>query len=253
MKTMTSEKKPKSKVRKCLEWIFFSLFGVLFVTVLTFQIIGLATKKNNYGVPRFGNLQLNLVLTDSMEPDYKVNTLLFVTKVDVSTLKVGNDVTFYYKPWSDMFANPIVTHRIRDIQVNENVEYGKGKYTITLGGINRNSKNARDISGGETGDCLTQKQVVSEQYILGKVTGSSQFLGGVFNFVSSIWGLLILLIIPALYIMITSGIDLVRAFKESDNDEKTPADFGSLSIEDKERLKKQMIEEMMKERKNEKD
>lgn len=246
------EKKPKSKIRKTIEWIFYGIFGVLFVTVLTFQIVGLASKKNNYGVPRFGNLQLNLVLTDSMEPDYKVNTLLFVTKTDASELVVGNDVTFFYQPWSSYFSNPIVTHRIREIKINEGVEYGKGRYTITVGGINRNSKNARDVSGGATGDCLTQKQVINEQHILGKVTGSSFFLGGVFNFMSSIWGLLILLIIPALYVMITSSIDLVRALKDSDDETKKDVGPVELSAADKERLKKQMIEEMMKEKSDEK-
>lgn len=252
MKEKKTEKKQKSKIRKTIEWVLFGIFGILFAGVLTFQIIGLTTKGSNYGVPCFGNLQLNQVLTDSMEPDYEVGTLLFVVKTDANTLKVGDDVTFYYSPWKTYFDNPIVTHRIREINVNENIEYGKGKYTITCGGINRNSQNAKDISGGKTGDCLTQKQVISEKEILGKVTGQSKFLGGVYSFISSIWGLLILLIIPALYVLITSVIDLVRAAKEPDEVTEESPKVSKLSDKDKERLKKELIEEMMKGKNNEK-
>jgi len=253
MKDKTKEKKSKSKVRKVLEWVFYGIFGVLFVSVLTFQIVGLASKKNNYGVPRFGNMQLTLVLTDSMEPDYEVNTLLIVTKTNASNLKVGDDVTFYYEPWKSNFTNPIVTHRIREIQVNEDVEEGKGKYTYIVGGINRNSKNSPDGEAGG-GDCLKQKQIINETVVLGKVTGHSKFLGGLYLFISSIWGLLILLIIPALYIMITSGIDLVKALKEPEDEEvKTVSSVSSLSKKDKERLKKQMIDEMMKGKEHEKE
>lgn len=248
-------KKPKSKTKKIISWIVYGFFGALFAAVLIFQIIGLSTKKSNYGVPRFGKYQLNLVLTDSMEPEYPVGTLLIVKKVDASTLKVGDDVTFYYAPWSSTFDNPIVTHRIYTIKLTspEKAE-GEGQYTITTHGINTASKSSPDGAG----DCTKQFQTFTEKQVLGKVVSKSKALGAFFNFISSIWGLLVLLVVPALYVIITSGIDIYKAVKEEEKaeevakKEESSSNISMLSDEDKKRLKEELIQEMMKEKQNEK-
>lgn len=46
-----TKKVKKSKLRKTLEWIFLSIFGVFFVVIFGFQIVGNITKKDNFGVP----------------------------------------------------------------------------------------------------------------------------------------------------------------------------------------------------------
>lgn len=40
-----TKKVKKSKLRKTLEWIFLSIFGVFFVVIFGFQIVGNITKK----------------------------------------------------------------------------------------------------------------------------------------------------------------------------------------------------------------
>lgn len=53
-----------------------------------------------------------VVLTGSMEPNYKVGTLIYYKKVKQEDIKVGDVITF------DNGNNDIVTHRVNDIKDN---------------------------------------------------------------------------------------------------------------------------------------
>lgn len=270
-------KKPKSKARKIIEWVLTGIFVALFAVIGIAQIDGMVHKKDHYGQALKFGYGTFVVQTESMEPDYKKGYAL-VTYYDdadkiykdyVAGKKV--DITFYYddstrlplakpqKPENQALTEcievaeyPIITHRVREIQLNEGVEKGKGKYTIILAGINDSVASAK--RDGE----IYQYQAVSEKAILGRVVIGSAFLGGVFSFVSSIWGLLILLLIPAFYLIITSVIDIFKAYKEpeeataaaSNNGEAT-TNSGTLELseEDKKRLKEELLEEMLNKKK----
>jgi len=244
-------KKPKSKARKIIDWVITGVFGCLFLAVSGFQIAANVTKGNNFGVPNFNGHQILVVLTDSMVPDYPVSTAIFVDKVDKSTLEVGNDITFYYAPWEGYMSNPIVTHRIREVLIDSET----GRRYFIVGGINKNSENCMQTDGSK--DCTSQSQTVSEDYVLGKVTGSSRFIGAVYKFISSAWGLIILLLIPCLYLIISSVLDIYKAAKEPEealeigaNSSNDP--LSTLSDADKERLKQEMLDEMLGGKKNDK-
>ena len=98
----------------------------------------------------------------------------------------------------------------------------------------------------------------SENEILGRVTINSIFLGGVFSFVGSPLGLLVLLLIPAFYLVVSSVIDIFKAYKEPEpategaggqpNNNNGPV---ALSEADKKRLKEQLLEEMISKKKGE--
>ncbi len=270
-------KKPKSKARKIIEWVLTGIFVALFAVIGIAQIDGMVHKKDHYGQALKFGYGTFVVQTESMEPDYKKGYAL-VTYYDdadkiykdyVAGKKV--DITFYYddstrlpgakpqKPENQALTEcievaeyPIITHRVREIQLNEGVEKGKGKYTIILAGINDSVASAK--RDGE----IYQYQAVSEKAILGRVVIGSAFLGGVFSFVSSVWGLLILLLIPAFYLIITSVIDIFKAYKEpeeapanaSNNGEATTSSGTlELSEEDKKRLKEELLEEMLNKKK----
>ena len=103
---------------------------------------------------------------------------------------------------------------------------------------------------------IDQYQAFTEKELLGRVKVNSPFLGGVFGFVSSIWGLLILLLIPSFYLIITSVIDIFKAYKEPEEvsegpkEEKTNGEV-ELSEEDKKRLKEELLKEMINKKKGE--
>ena len=147
-----------------------------------------------------------------------------------------------------------MTHRVVEIHVNPNVAKGQGRYTFITAGINTRSK-WMHWEEGQPDLTITQYQAITEKEVLGRVVMNSPFLGGVFKFVTSVVGLLVLLLIPAFYLVITSVLDIFKAYKEPE-----PAEAGvtegnkekptvELSEADKKRLKEQLLEEMMNKKK----
>ena len=270
-------KKPKSKTRKIIEWVLTGIFLAIFAVVGLAQIDGLVNKKSHYNQQiRFGYGTF-VVQTDSMEPEYKVKTAIITYLEDADKIyksyQAGKDidVTFFDAyTGENEYTKPMdhpeltrrtsatqypMTHRVQEIHVNENLKKGEGKYTFITAGINRRS----EYHGWHEGDpdiVIDQYQVFTEKELLGRVHVNSPFLGGVFGFVSSIWGLLILLLIPSFYLIITSVIDIFKAYKEPEEipegpkEEKTNGEV-ELSEEDKKRLKEELLKEMINKKKGE--
>lgn len=251
MEENKKEKKPKSKLRKVLGWVITCVFAGLFLFVAAYQIVSNNSKKNNHGVPTFAGQSTLVVLTDSMEPEYKVGTAVFIKKVDLATLRAGDDITFWYNPWG-----VVVTHRLIDVQYDPTAPVGS-QYTFTAHGINTDSDNCHDHDEEGRRDCTYQTQIFHEGDYIGKVTGSSKFVGFFYKLISSWYGLLIMLLIPCLYLIVTSVLDIFKAVKEDDGgsnvvDEQadntvsnTNNALDELSEEDRERLKQELLDEMM--------
>ena len=253
MGLFSKNKKPKSKARKIIEWILTGLFAVIFVFFGVMTIVGQVTKKDNFNVPRYGDYQVLEVLTDSMSPKYKVKSAVFVKKIKYEKFEVGDDITFMWRINSSVGEMPM-THQLLEIQTPE--ETGTGHYRFVAHGINKNSKQCN-------GDCTGQTQVFDETKVLGKVVGHSVVIGAVFNFMTKPIGLLLLLLIPALYLIATSVIDIVMAVKDDEDDKvviegatsevKEDDPLKGLSKEDIARLKEEMLNEMIEEKQKEKE
>jgi len=263
-------KKPKSKARKIIEWVITGIFLALFAVLMAAQIDGMVHKKDHYNQQiRFGYATF-VVQTDSMEPDYKVDSAIITYLDDADKIyelfKANKkvDLTFYdvYQapladniPYDSSLTErvhapsemPIVTHRLKEVHVNEGVKKGEGKYIFICTGIN---------TGGNLSKA-GQYQAFTEKELLGRVVANSAFLGGVFSFVGSPLGLLVLLLIPAFYLVISSVIDIFKAYKEPEEEKESSskASNGSeinLSEADKKRLKEQLLEEMLNKKKGDK-
>ena len=132
----------------------------------------------------------------------------------------------------------VMTHRLNEVKNVNGVNY------FIFAGINPESAKF----GGQD-----QYQICTYNKIIGVVKVNSPFIGGVFKIISSAWGLLIFLLIPALYLAITSVIDILKALKETDGEEVDNKESKSskvesldgLSKEDRERLKKELLEQML--------
>ncbi len=266
------EKKPKSKVRVIFEWVITILFGGLFIFFAIGQITGMVHKKENYGETLSFGYGSFIIKTDSMEPEYKIGTAIVTYKAEPEVIfeKYTNgetvDITFYdcfdhnrsqynydlVTPTDTELTertyslNQVMTHRLREIVVRDDVELGQGKYTFVVSGTNISEHQAQK----------GQYQLLTENELLGIVKVNSKVLGGFFRFVSSPWGLLVFLLVPAFYLVITSVLDIFKAIKEPEEGE-TPkevvdaqpkqanASLEELSDKDKERLKQQLLEEMI--------
>ena len=209
-------KKEKSKARKIIEWVLTGLFIAVFGFASFMLIYSNATKNKNHGVPKFGDMQILVILTDSMEPLYKVNSAVFVKQIDPSEIQVGDDVTFMYTVNDNYIP---MTHRIIEICPPEESE--KHIYEFRAHGINTQSK---QCGGGVPADCTYQYQTFDERALLGKVVGHSMFVGVAFKFMTSWYGLLTLLLLPAVYLIVTSGIDIVKAIKNEEKEEAVAAE-----------------------------
>ena len=269
------QKKPKSKARKIVEWVFTGILAVIFGVMFIAQIDGWVNMKSHYGKQiRFGYGSF-IVETDSMEDKYKVGSALVTYLEDGDKIyqRYQNgeevDLTFFdaysggevsNKPTNPENAQYVrettntgfpMTHRLIEMRVNEDVKNGEGRYVFYTAGINEYSEWLG--SDGTTPVTIDQYQVFTEKELLGRVVLGSPFIGGVFKFITSIWGLLILLLIPSFYLIITSVIDIFKAYKDPEEakesaKEKKP---GELSEEDKKRLKEQLLEEMLNKKKGE--
>lgn len=264
-------KKPKSKARKIIEWVLTGFFLAIFAVVMVGQIDGMIHKNNHYGQQIRLGFATFVVQTTSMDPEIKkgsaIITYLESPKQIVDRFNKGQtvDLTFVdaynvddettkpsdpnspLKIRTSIDSRVPITHRLQEVH-----DLGNGHYVFIAAGINAGDKAGTDEQGR-----INQYQAFSEKEILGRVVANSAFLGGVFNFIGSPFGLLILLLIPAFYLVISSVLDIFKAYKEpeegsSNNTEGKPKDENGnvdLSEEDKKRLKEELLKEMMEKRK----
>ena len=262
---MAKVKKPKSKARRIIEWVIIGIFGALFLVVGAGQIESMVNKDTYFSQPiRFG-LGNFIVKTDSMVPEYPKGTAIITLRKDPEVIYnefiSGKtvDITFmdactvtneYTKPtdskynWRTTPKNMAMTHRLREVHINPNAEKWKGRYVFIVAGINSQGMASRE----------GQYQAFTDRYLLGEVIIHSDFLGGVFGFVASPWGLFVLLLVPAFYLVIVSVLDIFKALKEPQaatagdtpsEPKNTGSSLAGLSEADKARLKQEMLNQML--------
>lgn len=249
--------KPKKK-SKLISNILAGITGALVVALLGLQIYGQFTARTNFNVPVYGDKQILVVLTDSMEPNYKVGTALFVEQIkDYSAIKPsteltsqdGDVITFY----SYTLRAP-VTHRVVATRVEDD-----GTYSFQTLGDNLNAKTCPLVNpadNSETGlrecDPLKHQDVVKQSNVLGKVVGQSPAFGKVYNVMSNSAFILLFAIVPLFFVFFTSIVDLLKMLKPENAKAKEEAkikenqDYELAQLKEKEKLK--MYIEMEKEK-----
>ena len=262
-------KKKKSKARVIVEWTLTIIFGGLFLFAGIAQIDGMIHRNEHFGqVLRFGWGSF-VVLTDSMEPTYPVNSAIITHLESPETIysmyQAGEtvDITFfndadyvYDSPTNPMYnqrvtQRAVFTHRLFEARIRQEVAVGQGRYLFFVAGINTQGQAWKEA----------QYQLLTERELLGVVKVNSPFLGGFFQVLSSPWGLLIFLLVPAGYLVIVSVLDIFKAMKDPEEpkgvagggeDPNAPTDpnnpLGNLSEEDRKRLKEEMLQQMMDEK-----
>lgn len=267
--------KKKSKVKKVFNWIIASVFGSLLVAITIFNLV------NKFAGDGFiFGSQYPMVLTDSMEPEYMVGDVLIINKVKsysdlvedyrlgddglenteddaVITVGVGTttlvdgatiDLTFLYDI-AGIGEEFSVTHRVSKVVIREDFEEGEGRFFFTTHGINTDSEQCATNGG----DCTSQTQSFDERKVIGRVQEVNGFLTVIYSVFTSTWGLLTLILIPAIYLIITSVIDIVKTMSEkeeapaSSDNTSLPKDdlLSQLSPKDLERLKKDLLNELL--------
>lgn len=274
--------KPKSKTRKIIEWVFTGILGLAFAFVAVCNLCKLITRGDHYGYGNSFGFGQYSILTESMEPVYPKNSVIITYDEDpeeivkqwneikdlnldptderninltfVNTLmpNISTGIAKYNDQTNSRFDEEIadmpMTHQLFNVKIDESKQEGEGRYTFFVHGINTDGWAARE----------GQYQAFTEKELLGVVKTNSKFLGTVSGFISSVWGLLILLLIPCLYLVVTSVLDIFKACSSEDEEEEMvdgAANNGgaaTLSQKDYESLKQQMIDEMLNGKKGDK-
>ena len=175
---------------------------------------------------RIMGYQIFTVISGSMEPEYSVGDLLYVKKVDVNTIEVGDPITFVLN--EDLV---VATHRVIEIDAENNHFYTKG-----------DANNVAD----------------SEPVHFNNVIGVPQFaipkLGYVSNFIQNPPGTYITIGAGVLLILIVFLPDLLGKKKREEQNEGAAVEEESISAaEENERLKAEleMLRAQMTEQKSE--
>ncbi len=205
------------KVKKTVNVILSVLTYLFFFICITSLILSVLAKKSPDGAVSVFGKQMRVVLSDSMAKcdqtdvsdfeikDIPVKSMVFIDLMPedekeknewLKDLEENDVLTFRYV----YVQQETITHRIKSITENEN-----GGFTIVLEGDNKSSDS----------NILTQTIDTSEEnspnYVIGKVTGQSYFLGLLVTAVKSPVGIICIIILPALIVAILEIIKLVGA------------------------------------------
>lgn len=236
-KTDVVESKPKKAVKIVLDVILY-----LFLAVCLFGVIvTIASKKDADGTANIFGRQVRFVQSSSMEKcdqtdvsdfkikDIPVKSLVFIKTVPkdddkaaewYASLKAGDVLTFKYV----YGKQETITHRIVDISPKED---GSG-YIITLEGDNK----AAD--GGNLTQTIDTSLTDSPNYVIGKVTATSYFLGLFAYALKTPVGIVCIIIIPCFIVIAFEVIRIVSVI----HDDKNKAD------KEKEEAQKNELEEL---------
>lgn len=239
-------KDKKAIVKKVLKITGNVLVYLLMAIAMFVLIISITAKKDSDGTATVFGHQLRFVQSDSMEEceltdvsDFEIKSIrvkscIFIDVAPESeeekaewykNLKIGDVLTFKYV----YSKQETITHRIVNIEEKET-----GGYIITLEGDN---KNAETNLLQQTIDTSLED---SSNYIIGKVTGQSYFLGLLVYAFKTPVGIVCLIIIPCLIIIAFEIIRLVKVFGK-DKKEKREAEKKKQDDEIEE-LKRQLAE-----------
>ncbi len=225
----TDKKTDSSKARKVVRIILNVLLYTFFALCLVVLIMTIAAKRDSDGAVTVFGHQVRIVVTGSMEKSSDTdvsgfeiksinrNSAIFieVAPQDIkkehdwfAKIKVGDVLTFKYKfdkvDTETGTNRPTITHRVISIE-----EKSDGGFIIKLRGDN--NLDGAVTSGIQTIDTTTTDPQGQLNYVIGKVTGQSYFLGLILTALKSPLGMSLLIIVPCAIIIVIEFIRIASA------------------------------------------
>ncbi len=233
--------KSKSNIINVLKIVGNVLFYTLIVLLLLFSISNLSVKTNKDVANIFGRGFLP-VISDSMEGNnsdsFDKGSLVFVKLLSESQkedLEIGDIVTFY-----DLNLAALNTHR---------VVYVTPSYIVTQG--DKAAASAPYVIGGDnTG---VQYEIVTYDNIKAIRTGDIGGVGSAVSYLQTPTGFAIFVIAPVVLLLAYQGYVLTKtllAVNKEKIEAKHAVDKEQLLEAEKERIRKELLEELKKEESN---
>lgn len=175
----------KEKFKKIFKIIKGIVNTIIIFVVLSFVLIVCLQRFSNNKISFF-NYRIFTVVTGSMEPKYKIGDILIAKERAPSEIKVGDAISYLAE--KGVIKNNVVTHQVVNITRNENGEY----LFHSKGLVN-----------------LVEDPIVHEKQLYGVVVYKTKLLSFIRKMISTDIGMLLLVIIPILYIIISEMIALL--------------------------------------------
>ena len=210
------------KTWQTVKKVFTILVAVIAVLVMVFTIISVATfnrnDRNLFGFKAF------IVLSDSMSAtDFSAGDVVFVKNVDPDTLQEG-DIISYTSQNQENYGE-VVTHKIRARTTDANGDPGFITYGTTTG----------------TDDEL----VVTYPFINGKYQFSVAKLGTFFQFLKTVPGYIVCILVPFLILIGMQALNTVKLFRQYKSEQVAELQAEKAEIAEERKRSEEMMAELL--------
>ena len=230
MKTQSKTKKVLNIIKTVLVWTIL----VLSVLMMVFTIVS-TTMFDNADKNLFG-YKFMVVLSDSMsKTHFDAGDVIVVKEVDLKTLKPG-DIISFYSPLEDgdeeavkeQYANKhvkVVTHMIKEV-----TQDAEGNIAFVTYGTTKGPENI-DLN--------------LATMIIGKYQMHLPKLGYFFQFVGTVPGYIVCILVPFVLLILSQAIDCVRLFRKYRAEQMAGLVAEREKLEAEREENRRMMEELM--------
>lgn len=182
--------------------VFFTLVNLISVLVIAAAVVVLLTVvlTKPGEAPQIGGYTVLRITTGSMEPEYKINTLILVKNVEPDTIKSNDVISFYSK--DPALDGAINTHRVVKVEKD-----GDHWIYTTKGDANN----------------VVDAYTVDATYLIGKVVASSLVLGKLARLVSNPLVFIPIILLPLASILISNIVKTAKLAKTLAQEEEEKA------------------------------
>lgn len=211
-------KKVINIVKNVVVW----LVVIVAVCMMVFTIVSVTTFNRN-DRHLFG-YRAYVVTSDSMsKTDFDAGDLILVKKVDPTTLKEGDIIT-YMSQNPESFGETI-THKIRTLTTDANGNPGFITYGTTT----------------DTDDAT----IVTYPYVLGRYEKAIPNIGTFFTFLKTTQGYFVCIFIPFMLLILYQGLNCIRLFRRYKREQLQEMEAERAKIETERAESAKMMEELL--------
>lgn len=251
MKEKAIENVKQQVWKKIMSIVLNVLFYFVIIFLLFFAIANISAKSKK-NIPNIFGIGMMNVLTDSMEgtkeDSFLIGDMIFVKMANesrIESLKPEESIVVCWNEGQDK----IITHRLVDIVVNEK---GEKIYVTQADKIEVTNPSADyDPSKGD----LYLTESYDKDHILAIYSSKVGGFGNVLGFLQSSLGFGLCIVLPTAILLVIEAIILIRSILELNNQKlkkelEVTSKNGFDEEAEKERIRKELLEELRKEQEN---
>ena len=175
--------------------IVFNILKYIYLTILVIYLLFICVHRISIDNSILG-YRLFSISNNEMYPKYKVNDIVIVKDINVSSLKVGDTISYYGNCCG--IEGMVINHRIESIDTND-----KNTCFVTKG-INNNIEDPK----------------VNSKQVIGKVIGVMPFINFLHHIFKNPIGFFLAVFFPLMVAIITSIIKTIKDIKKDKKKEE---------------------------------